>query len=86
MHDVVDDFVDQLGRDELACMRPRNGREFDAVKCHHRAVATDRLDDVQYLHPGESMGLGRAGGRDDTGVEAIDINSEEDLFACNARA
>ena len=86
MHDVVHYFVDQLGRDEFARMHPRDGREFDAVKCHHRAVATDRLDDVEYLHPGEPVWLGRAGRWDDTRVEAIDINGEKDLFAFDARA
>jgi|Wag4MinimDraft_6_1082665.scaffolds.fasta_scaffold238634_1 hypothetical protein len=45
MHDVVDNFVDQLGSDEFAGMHPRNGREFNAVKGYHSAVATHCLDD-----------------------------------------
>ena len=65
-------------------MHAGDGGKLDAVKRHYLGMGTDGAHNVEGLHPAESVGLGCAGGGDNAGVEAIDVDGQKDFFATDA--
>lgn len=75
----ADGFVDEFCGEEVAGGLVGDGGEFYTVDGDDVGAAGDDADDVEGLGPGESAWFGGAGGWDEGGVEAVEVDGEEDV-------
>lgn len=65
-------------------MHAGNRGQLNAVEGHNLGVLADSAHNLERLEPAQAVGLGRAGGGDNAGVEAVDVDGQKDLFAFDA--